>query len=115
MIILPDPGYIHSKSFLSDEEIKYYKKKFYELPYYYLDSIGAQTDNISGIVSDSLQDVGIFANGPSEDGFPFAHEVCEKFCNQNGIKMGEVLRTRINFTFKNEDPRTLPIYIKQLI
>lgn len=114
MIILPDPGYIHSKNFLSDEEIKYYRKKFYELPYYYLDSIGAQTDNISGIVSDSLQDVGIFANGPSEDGFPFAHEVCEKFCNQNGIKMGEVLRTRINFTFKNEDPRTLPIHVDML-
>lgn len=111
MIILPDPGYIYNKNFLNEKEIEYYKRKFYALPYYYQEEVGAQTDNISGIVSDNFQDVGVFANGPCEDGFPIAHEVCERFCNENGIKMGEILRTRINFTFKNDDSRTLPIHV----
>jgi len=114
MIILPDPGYIYDKTFLNSDEVEYYKKKFYGLPYYYNDSVHAEEDNISNIKSNDFQDVGVFANGPSEDGYPIAHEICEKFCSQNGIKMGKILRTRINFTFKNEDPRPLPIHVDML-
>jgi hypothetical protein len=111
MIILPDPGYIYKKDFLNKEEIEYYKEQFYSLPYYYRETVEAKKDNISGIYSDKQQDVGVFSNGRCEDGFPIAHEICKRFCDENNIKMGKILRTRINFTFKNEDPRTLPIHV----
>jgi hypothetical protein len=111
MIILPDPGYIYKKDFLNKEEVEYYKRKFYSLPYYYQETVENKKDNISGIKSDKQQDMGVLSNGPSSEGFPIAHEICKRFCDENGIKMGEVLRTRINFTFRNEDPRTLPIHV----
>lgn len=111
MIIIPEPGYLHSDSFLSDEKVDYYKKIIYELPYYYTNKVGARTDNVSGIFSESFQDVGVFANAESKKMKAMAKDLTNEFCKNYGFKVGKVLRTRVNFTFKNDDPRPLPIHV----
>jgi len=111
MIILPEPGYVYKDSFLSDEKIDHYNSIIYDLPYYYTTKVGAQTDNVSGIVSSSFQDVGVFANVDSEKMMEAGIEIANAFCSNYGIKVGELLRGRVNFTFKNEDPRPLPIHV----
>lgn len=113
--LLLDPGYIYDENLFTPEQIEKYKTIFMNMPYYMQETVGAETDGISGIGTDKTQDGLIllgdkFIYGMPSLATPVVSEILDVFAAKYNIRVDKFLRVRVNLTVKNNDQRTLPIH-----
>jgi hypothetical protein len=113
--LLVDPGYIYDEDVFSKDQVEKYKKIFMNMPYYMQETVGAETDGLSGIDTDQTQDGLILLGDKSILGMPslstpILSEILNSFADKYKIRVDKFLRVRVNLTVKNSDQRTLPIH-----
>lgn len=114
--LLVDPGYIYDENLFTQDQIHRYKSLFMNMPYYMQETVGAETDGISGIKSDTVQDGLVllgdkFIHGLPSLSTPIVKEILDVFAAKYNIRVDKFLRVRVNMTVKNSDQRTLPIHV----
>lgn len=114
--LLIDPGYIYDENIFNEKQIENYKKLFMNMPYYMQETVGAETDGLSGIESDTVQDGLVLLGDKSILGIPslatpIVKEILDAFAYKYKIRVDKFLRVRVNMTVKNEDRRSLPIHV----